>query len=53
MRTDFVEIVEMPLRGGFDGYIMVEDESLDAEEEPDVAALKNGKYIQNKLVPAW
>ena len=49
--TDFVKIVEMLHHGGFDGYVMVEDESPDAEEDPDSAALKNGKYIQSKLMP--
>lgn len=49
--TDFVKIVEMLHRGEFDGYIMVEDESPEAEDEPDSVSLKNGKYIQSKLLP--
>ena len=49
--TDFVKIVEMLHRGGFEGYIMVEDESPEAEDDPDAAANKNGEYIRRKLFP--
>ena len=49
--TDFVKIVEMLHCGGFDGYILVEDESPAAEEDPDAVSLKNAEYIRNKLFP--
>jgi inosose dehydratase len=49
--TDFPKIVEMLHRGGFNGYIMVEDESPEAEEDPDGVSLKNGEYIRSKLLP--
>jgi inosose dehydratase len=48
--TDFAKIVEMLARGGFNGYIMVEDESPEAEEDPDTVSVKNGEYIRNKLL---
>jgi len=48
--TDFVKIVEMLHRSGFDGYIVVEDESPEAEEDPDAVSIKNGEYIRNKLL---
>jgi inosose dehydratase len=47
--TDFAKIVEMLHRGGFNGYIMVEDESPEAEEDPDGVSLKNGEYIRSKF----
>jgi len=49
--TDFVKIVEMLHRGGFDGYVVVEDESPEAEDDPDAVTLKNGEYIRKKLFP--
>ena len=49
--TDFVKIVEMLHSGGFSGYVVVEDESPEAEEEPDAVTLKNAEYIRNKLFP--
>jgi inosose dehydratase len=49
--TDFVKIVEI-LRGGkFNGYILVEDESREAEDDPDGVTLKNAEYIRGKLFP--
>jgi len=38
--TDFVKIVEMLHRGGFDGYIVVEDESPEAEEDTEAVAIR-------------
>jgi len=49
--TDFVKIVEMLHSGGYNGYIMIEDESPEAEDDPDAASIKNGEYIRSKLFP--
>jgi inosose dehydratase len=49
--TDFVKIVEMLRSGGFNGYVMVEDESPEAEDDPDGVTIKNAVYIRNKLFP--
>jgi len=49
--TDFVRIVEMLHTSGFNGYILVEDESPVAEDDPDAVSLKNAEYIRNKLFP--
>jgi inosose dehydratase len=48
--TDFVKIVEMLRSAGFSGYVLVEDESPEAEVDPDAVALKNAEYIRNKLI---
>jgi len=49
--TDFVKIVEMLRAGGFHGYVVVEDESPEAEDDPDAVTLKNAEFIRNKLFP--
>jgi len=49
--TDFVKIVEMLHRSGYNGYVVVEDESSEAEDDPDAVSLKNGEYIRSKLMP--
>ena len=49
--TDFVKIVQMLQSGGYDGYIMVEDESAEAEVDPDAVAIKNAEYIRSTLMP--
>ena len=49
--TDFVKIVKMLHASGYDGYIMVEDESPEAEDDPDGVSIKNAEYIRNKLLP--
>jgi len=49
--TDFVKIVKMLHSSGYNGYILVEDESPAAEDDPDGVSLKNAEYIRNKLFP--
>jgi inosose dehydratase len=49
--TDFVKIVEMLHRSRFEGYVMIEDESPEAEVDPDAVSVKNGEYIRNTLIP--
>lgn len=48
---DFPRIVRMLSNTGYDGWIMVEEESLEAETDPDAATIKNGNYIQQTLLP--
>ena len=36
---------------GFNGWIMVEEESAQAESEPDAVTLANGRYVREKLLP--
>jgi inosose dehydratase len=47
--TDFVKIVEMLHSSGFNGYVIVEDESPEAEDDPDAVTIKNAEYIRSKL----
>jgi len=49
--TDFVKIVSMLHASGYNGYIMVEDESPEAEVDPDAVSIRNAEYIRNKLMP--
>ena len=49
--TDFVRLTRMLHTGGFDGYILVEDESSEAEDDPDGVTRKNAEYIREKLYP--
>jgi len=48
--TDFVRIADILKSGGYDGYVLIEDESPEAEVDPDAVALRNAKYIHNKLL---
>jgi len=48
--TDFAMIIEILRAGGFSGYIVVEDESPEAEVDPDAVSIKNAEYIRNKLM---
>ena len=47
--TDFVQITEILYFGRYNGYIMIEDESPDAEINPDAVALQNAEYIAKYL----
>jgi len=47
--TDFARIAGILNAVGFDGYIMVEDESPEAELDPDAVALQNAGYIAEFL----
>jgi inosose dehydratase len=48
---DFPGIVRMLKDTGYSGWIMIEEESPDAEVDPDTAATKNGEYLQRSLLP--
>jgi inosose dehydratase len=49
--TDFAKITQMLHSSGYNGYIIVEDESPEAEDDPDMVTIKNAKYIRDKLFP--
>jgi inosose dehydratase len=49
--TDFSAIVAYLTKTGYDGWIMVEDESPEAERDPDAVTLANGKYLRDELGP--
>jgi inosose dehydratase len=49
--TDFVKIIKMLHAGGYNGYVMVEDESPEAEDDPDGVSVKNAEYIRKNLLP--
>lgn len=48
---DFPRIVTMLRDSGYARWIMVEEESPEAEANPDVATTKNGEYLQRPLLP--
>lgn len=47
---DFPAIVSMLHKSGYNGWIMVEDESGKAEYDPDAATQWNGKYIKDNIL---
>jgi len=48
---DFPAIVSHLHATGYEGWIMVEDESPRAESDPDTVTLDNGRYVREKLMP--
>jgi inosose dehydratase len=48
---DFPQIVKILKDFGYTGWIMVEEESQQAEADPDTATILNGEYIQRSLLP--
>lgn len=46
---DHLAIVRMLRDTGYDGWIMVEEESKRAESKPDEVTLENGQYVQERL----
>jgi inosose dehydratase len=48
---DFRGIVTMLKDTGYAGWIMIEEESPEAEVDPNSATTKNGKYLQRSLLP--
>jgi inosose dehydratase len=46
---DFLGIVELLSQADYQGWIMIEDESAFAENDPDAATLANGKYVQENF----
>lgn len=49
--TDFPRLIKMLQDADYDGWVMIEEESPDAEVDPDRATLINGKYLVEKLLP--
>ena len=48
---DFPSIVTFLHETDFAGWIMVEEESREAESAPDSVTMANGRYVQEKLLP--
>ncbi len=48
---DFPGIVTMLRDTGFAGWIMIEEESPEAEVDPNTATTKNGEYLRRSLLP--
>ena len=48
---DFPRIVTRLRDTGYSGWIMIEDESVEAETDPDAATQKNGEYLRQTLLP--
>ncbi|MCL2816710.1 MAG: sugar phosphate isomerase/epimerase [Oscillospiraceae bacterium] len=48
--TDFAELTKILRLAGYDGYVMIEDESSEAETDPDGVALQNAGYIKKYLI---
>ena len=48
---DFPWIVKMLQDTGYSGWIMVEEESQEAETDPDLATKMNGEYLLRSLLP--
>lgn len=46
---DFAGIVDVLKGSGYVGWIMVEDESARAEDDPDSVAMENGHYIKERF----
>ena len=49
--VDFPAIVAFLHETGYDGWIMVEEESAQAEQDPDGVTLTNGRYVAETLLP--
>ena len=43
--TNFKKIVEILKSNGYNGYVMIEDESSDAEHDPDAVSSKNAQFV--------
>ncbi len=48
--TDFPAVVDYFRETGYDGWIMIEEESKAAEADPDGVTLQNGRYVLDHLV---
>jgi inosose dehydratase len=48
---NFPEIVTMLRDTGYTGWIMIEEESSEAEVDPNAATTKNGEYLRRSLLP--
>jgi inosose dehydratase len=50
-RIDFPSIVSYLARTDFEGWIVFEDESGEARQDPDAATRRNGQYVRDILLP--
>jgi len=48
--TDFVNITGILKSGGYNGYVMIEDESSEAEHDADGVSIKNAEFVYDRLV---
>ena len=48
---DFPRLMKMLDDANYIGWIVFEEESDSAREDPDAATLKNGSYLQNTFLP--
>jgi inosose dehydratase len=48
--VDFRGIVDLLQEAGYEGWIMIEDESARAEQEPDSVTFANGKYVRENFI---
>jgi len=48
---DFPRLMGILHGAGYDGWIDMEEESREAQVDPDAATLKNGEYLAEKLLP--
>jgi inosose dehydratase len=48
---DFPRIVSDLHKSGFGGWVMIEDESTQAESDPDASTVENGSYVRDVLAP--
>lgn len=48
---DFPGLVSVLQRTGYEDWIMVEEESVEAESDPDSVTLQNGEYVRETLLP--
>jgi inosose dehydratase len=51
--VDIAGIVDHLVATGYDGWITFEDESPLAEADPDAAVMNAGRYVAEKLMPAY
>ncbi|MDI7274731.1 MAG: sugar phosphate isomerase/epimerase [Anaerolineae bacterium] len=49
--VDFPRVVTMLRDAGYDGWVMVEEESAAAERDPDGVTVQNGRYVREALLP--
>ena len=48
---DFPRLLKMLDEANYEGWIVFEEESDAAREDPDTATLKNGHYLKDTLLP--
>ena len=48
---DFSQLMKTLSDADYDGWIVFEEESFSAKDDPDGATLKNGRYLSETLLP--